>query len=135
MMLIFVVCSSILVMFHLKNLLKDKCLKSQIMRICRLKLQIGLRKPSREIGFDKTISTFISDSCKELYSTAFPFAQALARIGNGLLIETEVNSSISLGRGSRIDRVLLDATGLSTRQIVTVLKNLTRAYKGGVNNQ
>ena len=89
----------------------------------------------REIGFDQTITSFVSDSFKDLYSTTFPFAQALARIGNGLLIDNEVNVSASIGRGSRIDRDLLDATGLSTREIVAVLKDLTRAYKGGVNNQ
>ena len=86
-------------------------------------------------GFEETITSFISDSFKDFYSTTFPFAQALARIGNGLLIETEVGVNALIGRGSKIDRDLLDATGLSTREIVAVLKDLTRAYKGGVNNQ
>lgn len=87
-----------------------------------------------EIGFDQTITTFVEDSYKDLYSTSFPFAQALARIGNQLLIDTEQSLSSSIGRSSVISRDLLDATGLSSRAIVNVLKDLTRNYKGGVSS-
>jgi hypothetical protein len=87
-----------------------------------------------EVGFDATITTFVEDSNKDLYSTSFPFAQALARIGNRLLIDTEQNLSSSIGRSSVISRDLLDATGLTTREIVNVLKDLTRNYKGGVSS-
>ena len=87
-----------------------------------------------EIGFDEVITSFVGDSCKDLYSTSFPFAQAMARIGNRLLIDSERNYSSSIGRGSIISRDLLDATGLSSRAIVNVLKNLSRDYKGGISS-
>lgn len=89
----------------------------------------------KDIGFEDSITSFIADSSKDLFSTSFPFGQALARIGNGLLINAEGSASSSLRRGTTIDRDLLDATGLTTREIVNVLKDLTRDYKGGVNNQ
>lgn len=87
-----------------------------------------------DIGFDDSITSFIADSSKDLFSTSFPFGQALARIGNGLLINAEGGMNSSLRRGSSIDKNLLDATGLTTREIVNVLKILTRDYKGGTNN-
>jgi hypothetical protein len=87
-----------------------------------------------DLGFDDSITSFIADSSKDLFSTSFPFGQALARIGNGLLINAEESASTSLCRGATIDRDLLDATGLTTREIVNVLKDLTRNYKGGLNH-
>ncbi len=88
-----------------------------------------------EIGFEHVITSFIEDSVQDLFSTSFPLGQALARIGNHLLINAEESSSSSFRGGNRIDRDLLDATGLTTREIVNVLKELTRDYKGGTNHQ
>ncbi len=88
-----------------------------------------------DIGFDHVITSFIEDSVQDLFSTSFPLGQALARIGNGLLINVEESSSSSFRGSSGIDRNLLDATGLTTREIVNVLKDLTRDYKGGTNHQ
>ena len=88
-----------------------------------------------EIGFEHVITSFIEDSVQDLFSTSFPLGQALVRIGNHLLINAEESSSSSFRGGTRIDRDLLDATGLTTREIVNVLKDLTRDYKGGTNHQ
>ena len=88
-----------------------------------------------DIGFEHVITSFIEDSVQDLFSTSFPLGQALARIGNGLLINVEESSSSSFRGGTTIDRDLLDATGLTTREIVNVLKELTREYKGGTNRQ
>lgn len=88
-----------------------------------------------DIGFKHVITSFIEDSVQDLFSTSFPLGQALARIGNGLLINVEESSSSSFRGGSSIDRDLLDATGLTTREIVNVLKELTRDYKGSTNHQ
>ena len=88
-----------------------------------------------EIGFEHVITSFIEDSVKDLFSTSFPLGQALARIGNHLLVNVEESCSSSFRGGVRIDRDLLDATGLTTREIVTVLKELTRDYKGSANHQ
>ena len=89
----------------------------------------------KEIGFDPVITSFIEDSNRELHSTKFPFGHALSRIGNTLLINSEDSISSNIGRGSGVDRQLLDATGLTTREIINVLKELTRDYKGGVGRQ
>ena len=126
--------------FNFSHVSFEKLAESQVLEVAdydSLKIDCAYwtSQAMREIGFEETITSFISDSFKDLYSTTFPFAQALARIGNGLLIETEVGVNALIGRGSKIDRDLLDATGLSPREIVAVLKDLTRAYKGGVNNQ
>ena len=88
-----------------------------------------------QLGFDSNITSFIADAHKDLYATRLPAGQALARIGNSLLINSESSTSSSLGRGSHIDRTLLDATGLTMREIVNVLKELTRDYKGGGNGR
>jgi hypothetical protein len=88
-----------------------------------------------DIGFEHVITSFIEDSVQDLFSSSFPLGQALARIGNGLLINVEESSSSSFRGGTIIDRDLLDATGLTTREIVNVLKELTRDYKGGTNSQ
>jgi hypothetical protein len=85
-----------------------------------------------DIGFDNKITSFVADSVKDLFSTSFPLGHALTRIGNGLLIHAE-QSSLSSSAG--IDRNLLDATGLTTREIINVMKVLTRDYKGGTHRQ
>jgi hypothetical protein len=85
-----------------------------------------------DIGFDNNITSFVADSAKDLFLTSFPLGHALTRIGNGLLIHAE-QSSLSGSAG--IDRNLLDATGLSTREIINVMKVLTRDYKGGNHRQ
>jgi len=118
-----------------EKLVANEVLEESGFDFCRHDCNQWTAQAMREIGFDEKITSFIADSSKDLFSTSFPFGQALARIGNGLLKNAEESGSSSLRRGSTVDRDLLDATGLTTREIVNVLKDLTRDYKGGTNNQ
>lgn len=80
-----------------------------------------------EFGFHKTVIEVIEDANKEFYETRLPFAQALLRIGNETLSNTEQTNG-TIGRGESPDRMLLDATGLRARKIFSVLKDISRNY-------
>ena len=80
-----------------------------------------------EFGFEKIVVEVVEDARKEFYQTRLPFAQALLRIANETLANTEQTNGI-IGRGVNPDRMLLDATGLRARKIFSVLKDISRNY-------
>ena len=80
-----------------------------------------------EFGFEKAVIDVVEDARKEFYQTRLPFAQALLRIANETLANTEQTNGI-IGRGESPDRMLLDATGLRARKIFSVLKDISRNY-------
>lgn len=80
-----------------------------------------------QFGFEKVIVEVVEDASKEFYQTRLPFAQALLRIANETLANTEQTNGI-IGRGESPDRMLLDATGLRARKIFSVLKDISRNY-------
>ena len=80
-----------------------------------------------EFGFHKVVTEVIEDANKDFYQTRLPFAQALLRIGNETLANTEQTNG-TIGRGENPDRILLDATGLRARKIFSVLKDISRNY-------
>ena len=80
-----------------------------------------------EFGFGKVVTEVIEDANKEFYETRLPFAQALLRIANETLANTEQTNGV-IGRGESPDRMLLDATGLRARKIFSVLKDISRNY-------
>ncbi|MBT3637526.1 MAG: hypothetical protein HN531_11340 [Opitutae bacterium] len=82
---------------------------------------------SSEFGFHKVVIEVIEDAHKDFYQTRLPFAQALLRIGNETLANTEQTNG-TIGRGENPDRILLDATGLRARKIFSVLKDISRNY-------
>ena len=62
----------------------------------------------------------------EFYQTRLPFAQALLRIANETLANTEqTNGIIETGK---VLTACLDATGLRARKIFSVLKDISRNY-------
>ena len=80
-----------------------------------------------EFGFHKVVIEVIEDAHKDFYQTRLPFAQALLRIANETLANTEQTNG-TIGRGENPDRILLDATGLRARKIFSVLKDISRNY-------
>ena len=80
-----------------------------------------------EFGFEKIVVEVVEDARKEFYQTRLPFAQALLRIANETLANTEQTNGI-IGTGVNPDRMLLDATGLRARKIFSVLKDISRNY-------
>jgi hypothetical protein len=81
------------------------------------------------IGFDPYIVGILEDSEKQIFETKNPFEQALLKIANDTLEKAEQTQGM-LGRKSRINRTLLDATGYSEREILSLLKDLSKNYKG-----
>lgn len=82
-----------------------------------------------KIGFDPYVIGILEESEKQIFETKNPFEQALLKIANDILEKAEQSQGM-LGRKSRIDRTLLDATGYSERDILTILKDLSKNYKG-----
>jgi len=80
-----------------------------------------------EFGFHSVVTDIVADANKEFYESRLPFAQALLRIANETLSNTEQTSG-TIGRGEIPDRTLLDATGLRARKIFSVLKDISRNY-------
>jgi hypothetical protein len=80
-----------------------------------------------QFGFVKIVVEVVEDANKEFYETRLPFVQALLRIANETLANTEQTNGI-IGRGEIPDRMLLDATGLRARKIFSVLKDISRNY-------
>ena len=80
-----------------------------------------------EFGFAQVVCEVIEDANCEFYQTRLPFAQALLRIANETLSNSEQNHG-TIGRGEKPDSMLLDATGLRARKIFTVLKEISRNY-------
>jgi hypothetical protein len=81
-----------------------------------------------EFGFRSIVTDIVEDANKEFYEARLPFAQALLRIANEILSDTEQTNTI-IGRGELPDRKLLDATGLRARKIFSVLKEISRKYR------
>ena len=81
------------------------------------------------IGFDPYIVGILEDSEKQIFETKNPFEQALLKIANGTLAQAEKNNGL-LGRKVKVDRTLLDATGYSEREILLLLKDLSKNYNG-----
>lgn len=81
------------------------------------------------IGFDSYIVGILEDSEKQIFEAKNPFEQALLKIANDTLEKAEQTQGM-LGRKSKIDRALLDATGYSEREILSLLKELSKNYKG-----
>ena len=82
-----------------------------------------------EIGFEPYVVAMLEDSIRDLYDTRNPFEHALLRIANDIL-ESAERTNATLGRGKMINRNLLDATGYSEREILNLLKELSKNYKG-----
>lgn len=82
-----------------------------------------------KFGFDNIVTEVIADSNKALFDTRLPFAHALLRIANETLANTET-TNVSIGRGTKPPRELVDATGLRLRKIFASLKEITRNYAG-----
>ena len=81
------------------------------------------------IGFNPYIVGILEDSEKQIFETKNPFEQALLKIANGTLEQAEQTNGL-LGRKVKVDRTLLDATGYSEREILSLLKDLSKNYKG-----
>tara|TARA_B100001123_G_scaffold420641_1_gene527261 strand:+ start:2244 stop:3020 length:777 start_codon:yes stop_codon:yes gene_type:complete len=80
------------------------------------------------LGFDPFVCNTLAESKKELRATKHPIAQALLRIANEALVNTEKTSSM-LGRSTKFDQKLVDATGFPSSKILTVLKAVSRNYR------
>ena len=82
-----------------------------------------------EINVEPYVVGMIEDSVSDLYETRNPFEHALLRIANEVLERAEQSNS-TLGRGKSMNRNLLDATGYTEREILNLLKELSKNYKG-----
>lgn len=81
------------------------------------------------IGFDPYVIGVLEESEKQIFETKNPFEQALLKIANCTLEQAEQTGGL-LGRKVRMNRELLDATGYSERELLTLLKDLSKNYKG-----
>ena len=83
-----------------------------------------------QIGFDSYVLSILEDSVLEIQQTRNPCEHALLRIANGIIEKTELGN-VSIGRRTPVDRNLLDMTGYSEKEILNLLKELSRNYQGG----
>ena len=82
-----------------------------------------------KFGFGSYIMHILEDSVLDIQQTRNPCEQALLRIANNILESTEQNNFI-VGKNTSIDEKMLEITGYSEQEILILLKELSRNYKG-----
>ena len=65
----------------------------------------------------------------DIEQTRNPCEQALLRIANNILAITEQNN-FTVGRKTPVNQRMLEVTGYSEKEILNLLKELSRNYKG-----
>jgi hypothetical protein len=87
------------------------------------------------IGYNRLITGFLNDSSKDIYETKYPLLHALTRIGNTMLVDSDKTGRNSFRNTSFLDSTLVEATGLSLKELTEPMKETVRDFKGGTNRQ
>ena len=83
----------------------------------------------QKFGFGSCIIPILEDSVLDIEQTRNPCEQALLRIANNILAITEQNN-FTVGRKTPVNQKMLEVTGYSEKEILNLLKELSRNYKG-----
>ena len=81
-----------------------------------------------KFGFGSYIIHILEDSVLDIQQTRNPCEQALLCIANNILESTEQNN-FTVGRKTPINQKMLEVTGYAEKEILNLLKELSRNYK------
>ena len=87
------------------------------------------------IGYNPLITEFLYGSSNDIYETQNPFLNALIRIGNAMLVDSDTTGRNTFRNTTFLDPTLVEVTGLSLKELTEPMKEVVRDFKGGTNRQ
>ncbi len=116
-------------------LLQANLLHSQDFETEEQNVALSLAGSFCSLGFQPAICDFLYGSVLEIHETENPFLHALVRIGDGMLTHSDKTGRNSFRNVSYLDARLIEATGMSVRQLTEPMKEQVKGFKGGINRQ